>query len=75
MSTGTEVERLTRIETLLERMGKDVSEIRIDQIKDKEDLAALKNRGAGILIGVSMIAAFLGAKVGAIATGIASLFK
>lgn len=75
MATGTQNERLARIETLLERALEDLAKIRTEQIADKEDLAALKNRGAGILIGVSMIAAFLGAKVGAIATGIASFFK
>jgi DNA-binding protein H-NS len=75
----TQLERLTRIETLimtaekqrtedradltktLDEMAADIKTIREDFDADKADLAALKNRGTGILIGVSLAAGALGA--------------
>lgn len=62
-------ERLARIETLLEegvikeigKLSEDVKAIRADLDKDKADLAALKNKGAGILIGVGLAGGAAGA--------------
>jgi uncharacterized membrane protein len=71
----TQAERLMKIETLLERLIDDVEKIRAAQEKDQADLAALKNKGAGILIGVSIVAGLIGAKLGALFTAIAGAFK
>ena len=54
-------ERLARIEAILERMEPKVDEIRHDLNADKADLAALKNKGTGILIGVAIAAGAFGA--------------
>lgn len=69
-------ERLARIEAILEKgvtrelcgLRDDIRAVRDEQRatradleKDKAELAALKNRGAGILIGVSLAAGSLGA--------------
>jgi hypothetical protein len=68
MSPNTQVERLTRIETLLERACHDVAAIRselaahkVETDADKADLASLKNRGFGLLVGVGLAGGALGA--------------
>lgn len=64
MSAPTQLERLARIEALLESlpdMKDDIKAIRDDQIKDVADLAALKNRGLGLLIGVGLVGGGVGA--------------
>jgi len=76
---ATQAERLTRIETLLEtlvqtklnEMADDIKAIRTEVEADKADLAALKNRGAGILIGVGLA----GGAIGSIATKLLEMFK
>jgi hypothetical protein len=69
---ATQAERLVKIETLLETkldaMAEDIRAIRADVAADKADLAALKNKGAGILIGVGLAG-------GAIGAGISSLLE
>lgn len=75
----TQVERLTRIETLIEQMTKTIDKGNTDQrrsddalraelkalreemVADKADLAALKNRGIGLLIGVGALGGSVGA--------------
>ena len=65
----TQGERLARIEALLEEsvakrldeMGRDIKAIREDLDKDKADLAALKNRGWGVIAGVALAAGGAGA--------------
>ena len=57
----TQGERLARIETILERVERKLDRIEGEQTADIADLAALKNRGAGILIGVALAAGGLGA--------------
>lgn len=65
----TQGERLVVIETLLQEsvvkrineMAEDVKAIRKDLDADKADLAALKNRGWGIIIGVGMAGGAVGA--------------
>lgn len=61
MNGKSDGERLMRIETILERMEPKVNDIRDDLNADKADLAALKNKGAGILIGVAIAAGGIGA--------------
>ena len=60
----TEAERLARIEVILERIESKLDRVEEDQIEDMAELAALKNKGAGILIGVALFAAGVGASVG-----------
>jgi len=65
----TQGERLARIEAILEEsiarelsgLRGELKAIRDDLEKDKAELATLKNRGVGILIGVSLAAGSLGA--------------
>ena len=60
----TEAERLARIEVILERIEAKLDRVEEDQIEDMAELAALKNKGAGILIGVALFAAAIGASIG-----------
>ena len=60
----TEAERLARIEVILERIESKLDRVEEDQIEDMAELAALKNKGAGILIGVALFAAGIGASIG-----------
>ena len=60
----SEAERLARIEVILERIEAKLDKVESDQVKDMAELAALKNKGAGILIGVALFAAGVGASVG-----------
>lgn len=60
----SEAERLARIEVILERIEAKLDRVEEDQIEDMAELAALKNKGAGILIGVALFAAGIGASVG-----------
>lgn len=67
----TQAERLTRIETILEgafgdggtvpQMRDDVRAIKNELDADVADLARLKHRGAGILVGVSVTSTAIGA--------------
>lgn len=57
----TQGERLTRIETILERIEAKVDQLDIDQRKDIADLASLKNRGWGVIVGVALAAGGAGA--------------
>lgn len=59
----TQGERLTRIETILERIERKIDKVEEEQRKDIAELAALKNRGAGFLIGVSLLAGSAGAGI------------
>ena len=80
MSGGSTSDRLTRIETILEQslvkrlddMAADIKGIRADLDADKAELAALKNKGAGILIGVGLAGGAMGA---AILKGLQALFN
>lgn len=60
----SEAERLARIEVILERIEAKLDRVEEDQIEDMAELAALKNKGAGILIGVALFAAGIGASIG-----------
>ena len=57
----TQGERLTRIETILERIEEKVDQLDSDQRKDIADLASLKNRGFGLIAGVALAAGSAGA--------------
>jgi len=60
----TQAERLAQIELLLKQAVEDIRSIKSDLEDDKAELAALKNKGTGILIGIALAAAALGAKIG-----------
>jgi hypothetical protein len=60
----TQGERLMRIETLLESLPEikeDIKAIRKELDEDKADLAALKNKGTGLLVGVGLVGGGIGA--------------
>ena len=59
----SEVERLARIEAILERIEAKLDKVEEDQIEDMAELAELKNKGAGILIGVALVASAMGASL------------
>lgn len=82
MTTRTQAERLTRIETLLEQavtqraedrksmrdkieeMSADIKAIRSDVEADKAALAALKNKGTGLLIGAALAGGGIASGIG-----------
>lgn len=80
--TMTQGERLIRIETLLEErvihdlgtMSKDLKGLKKVVEDDIADLAKLKNRGAGILIGVGLIGTIFGVTVASLWKNILALF-
>jgi hypothetical protein len=60
----TQGERLARIETLLEALPEireELKALRKEFEEDKADLAALKNKGTGLLIGVGLAGGTIGA--------------
>lgn len=57
----TQGERLARIETILDRIERKLDHIETEQLEDIRELAKLKNKGAGILIGVAIASAAFGA--------------
>ena len=62
--TMSQGERLMRIETLLESLPEikeDIKAIRKELDEDKADLAALKNKGIGLLVGVGLVGGGIGA--------------
>jgi predicted neutral ceramidase superfamily lipid hydrolase len=59
----SEAERLARIEAILERIEAKLDKVEEDQIEDMAELAELKNKGAGILIGVALVASAMGASL------------
>lgn len=69
------MERLARIEAILERVEDRLASIETAQSKDIADLAALRNKGTGILIGVAIAAGVVGAKLAAILAAITAAFK
>lgn len=77
MNGKTPGERFARIETLLEILPKieaDIKAIRADLDADKADLAGLKNRGIGVLIGTAIAASALGATAGSFWRWLVGLF-
>ncbi len=68
ISKMTQGEKLERVATLLdtviknqERTDRKVDEIHKELREDKAELAALKNKGAGLLIGVGLVGGGVGA--------------
>jgi hypothetical protein len=73
MTGKTQGERLERIELMLEHqadkqaeMAVDIKAIRQDLDADKAELAAIKNKGAGLLLGVGMLGGSFGATIAAV---------
>ena len=62
---------IERIDKLHERLDETSKEL----AADKAELAALKNKGTGILIGVGLLAAFLGAKMQSVFQMLGGIFK
>lgn len=86
MNSPTQLERLARIEALLEQLAvgqsdghralaEDIAAIKKDLSADKADLAALKNKGIGLAIGIGLVAAALGAKISAVLSAFLSALK
>jgi len=71
----TQGERLARIEGILERIEKKLDAVEVEQRADVAELAALKNKGAGILIGVAIAAGALGASATSLLQWLAGLIK
>lgn len=59
----------------IEAMALDIKEIKDDLAKDKADLATLKDKGAGILIGVGLAGGAIGAGITAGIETIKGLFS
>lgn len=57
----TQAERLAKIEAILERVETKVDRVETKVDLDVADLAALKNRGIGLLVGVGLIGGTIGA--------------
>ena len=66
---------MARIETILERIEAKVDKLESDVAADVKDLAALKNKGTGLLIGVALAAGTLGASVVAAFDKLAAIFR
>lgn len=74
MSRGTTAERLARLETILARVETKIDAMEVEQRADIAALAALTNKGSGILIGVAIAAGALGASASTFLKWIAGLF-
>ena len=76
----TQAERLAKMEAILERVEAKVESVegKVDRVegkvdRDVADLAQIKNRGTGILIGVAVAAGGIGAGFSAFWRWLASL--
>lgn len=79
MTEKTQGERLASIETLLtiirddqKAMAAKITALETSHIADKADLAALQNKGAGILIGIALAGGAAGA---ALTKALAAVFQ
>lgn len=59
----------------IDDMAADIREIKADLAKDKADLATLKDKGAGILIGVGLAGGAIGAGITAGLKTLMELFR
>ena len=59
----------------IDQMAADITQIKTDLAKDKADLATLKDKGAGILIGVGLAGGAIGAAITAGFETLAGVFK
>ena len=53
----------TAMKETIDQMAKDITQIKNDLAADKADLATLKDKGAGILIGVGLAGGAIGAAI------------
>ena len=67
-------ERIATIEAILKRMEPKLDQIGRDLDGDIREMAALKNKGSGILIGVAIAAGGIGAGFGTFWKWIVELF-
>lgn len=70
MAAMTQAERLASIEAKVDILLAKTEKMQVELTADKAELAALKNKGAGILIGVGLVAAVLGGAIRDILGGI-----
>lgn len=70
----TQAERLARIEAILDRIEKKLDHVEKEQKIDIAEMAALKNRGAGILVGVAVASIALGASATSVWKWIVEIF-
>lgn len=73
----SQAERLARIEVILEGLEKTLNEVREDSRSHREKtdadeaaLAALKNKGIGLLIGVGLVCSAVGASIAELLSGV-----
>jgi hypothetical protein len=59
----------------IDAMAKDIKDIKTDLEKDKAELATLKDKGSGILIGVGLAGGAIGASISAIIKALQEIFK
>lgn len=59
----------------IDKMAENIEQIKDDLAKDKADLATLKDKGAGILIGVGLVGGAIGAGITAGIETIRGLFS
>lgn len=78
----TQAERLAKLETRLdtlidgvEKANEKLDRLEVEMQADKAELAALKNKGWGILLGVSLGAATIGAGLKSLFTAIIAALK
>jgi hypothetical protein len=73
-STRHEVKNLSaKFDGGFQKLQTDLEKLEEAVDLDKSDLAKLRAKGAGVLIGVSLASGFLGAKASAIATAVVKL--
>jgi phage terminase Nu1 subunit (DNA packaging protein) len=64
-----------RLEAQIGEMSATLGRVETELTADKADLAALKNRGVGFLIGIGMLGAVVGAKIGAMVAAVKEVFQ
>jgi predicted nucleic acid-binding Zn-ribbon protein len=71
----TRTEERKAMQDKLDSMASDIKDIKTEVEADKAELKALKNKGAGILIGVGLAGGAIGATVSGFIQSLGGLFK
>jgi predicted nucleic acid-binding Zn-ribbon protein len=71
----TRTEERKAMQDKLDAMASDIKDIKTEVEADKAELKALKNKGAGILIGVGLAGGAIGATVSGFIQSLGGLFK
>ena len=72
---ATRTEERKAMQDKLDAMAADIKSIKAEVEADKAELKALKNKGAGILIGVGLAGGAVGATVSGFIQALGGLFK